>query len=525
MAVWMASSGQLVATALLLIPALYLAASVVASLAPSTRTRWRSGFVGAGLVLMLAFLVSLLSPFVASPPTRGVLAVQLSSVTLVIQLLVAFIGLVILRFARPYLEGDPCARRFVPALLFTLFAVSVVVITDHLGVLALAWSAVSLGLHRLLTLYPQRPAALMVAHKHFVASRLADISLVMAVLLIARETDTLLITTLAATASPSPTLSVAALLLAVTVIIRCAQLPLHGWLVQVMEAPTPVSALLHAGIVNLGGVVLLKMAWLIDGNTPAQWLLLLVGGTTALLATLAMVAQTSIKVRLAWSTSAQMGFMLVECAVGAWSLALLHLVGHSLYKAHAFLGSGDRVVRTRRALLFPAGTRRPAPMALIAPLALTLLVPVAWATGLTEQLGAAFWPVLLVAVSPLLGGLGRPEPVPPLRPLITTLAVLGLALLWHQLFAWITGGIDRDPASAWQSLFLALLFLSLMALQVLVLTRPTRLTGQLRRWFAAGLELDEWFTHFSLRFWPRQPPAPVEPDIEPAPWQHKETSA
>ncbi len=137
------------------------------------------------------------------------------------------------------------------------------------------------------------------------------------------------------------------MLLAFAAILKTAQLPLHGWLIQVMEAPTPVSALLHAGVVNMGGFVLLRVAELIGLVPSAQWLLVIVGSLTAVLAGMVMLTRISIKVRLAWSTCAQMGFMLMEIGLGLYELALLHLVAHSLYKAYAFLSSGEAVERAR----------------------------------------------------------------------------------------------------------------------------------------------------------------------------------
>ncbi|WP_264836966.1 proton-conducting transporter transmembrane domain-containing protein, partial [Klebsiella oxytoca] len=126
-----------------------------------------------------------------------------------------------------------------------------------------------------------------------------------------------------------------------------AVLPVHGWLIQVMEAPTPVSALLHAGVVNLGGFVLIRFAPLLEQAGIARALLLVFGLGTAVLAGMVMLTRISIKVRLAWSTVAQMGFMLLECGLGLYTLAALHLVGHSLYKAHVFLSASTVVRQTR----------------------------------------------------------------------------------------------------------------------------------------------------------------------------------
>ncbi|WP_434479468.1 proton-conducting transporter transmembrane domain-containing protein [Gemmatimonas sp.] len=137
------------------------------------------------------------------------------------------------------------------------------------------------------------------------------------------------------TAAETPALvKIAGVMLAAGVVLRSAQLPFHGWLIQVMEAPTPVSALLHAGIVNIGGFIMIRLSGLMGQLDAAQLLLVVVGTLTATLAGLVMMTRVSVKVALAWSTCAQMGFMLLECGLGAYSLALLHLVAHSLYKAH-----------------------------------------------------------------------------------------------------------------------------------------------------------------------------------------------
>ena len=123
-----------------------------------------------------------------------------------------------------------------------------------------------------------------------------------------------------------------------------------------MEAPTPVSALLHAGIINSGGVLLIAAASLVQESAGAMAALVMLGGLTALFGAAVMLTQSAVKTALAWSTVAQMGFMLLQCGLGLWTLALLHIVAHSLYKAHAFLSSGGAVQAV-------ASIRRPGPVA------------------------------------------------------------------------------------------------------------------------------------------------------------------
>jgi NAD(P)H-quinone oxidoreductase subunit 5 len=114
-----------------------------------------------------------------------------------------------------------------------------------------------------------------------------------------------------------------------------------------METPTPVSALLHAGIVNAGGFLIIRFADVMLAAPAVLSVLAIVGGFTALIGAIVMLIQPSIKVSLAWSTVSQMGFMLLQCGLGAFSVATLHIVAHSLYKAHAFLSSGSVVDRAR----------------------------------------------------------------------------------------------------------------------------------------------------------------------------------
>ncbi|HTY94040.1 MAG TPA: proton-conducting transporter membrane subunit, partial [Steroidobacteraceae bacterium] len=179
-------------------------------------------------------------------------------------LLIAFLGWVIGAYSRRYLRGEPGQSRFAIPYLATLAAVSAVAASSNLGVLIVAWAASSAGLHHLLTFYRERPAAVIVAHKKFLASRLAEVLLLIAAILLYREWGTLdmaVITAHARVGMPLPrTAGAAAVLIGAAVLLKCAQLPLHGWLIQVMEAPTPVSALLHAGVVNLGGYVLIRLA-------------------------------------------------------------------------------------------------------------------------------------------------------------------------------------------------------------------------------------------------------------------------
>ncbi|TGN41711.1 NADH-quinone oxidoreductase subunit L [Marinobacter confluentis] len=263
-------------------------------------------------------------------------------------LMVAFVGWVILRYADTYLRQDPGRDRFFPWFLVTVASVLVLVFTNHLLILAGAWIGVSLSLHHLLTLYQDRPQARMAAVQKFIVSRLGDTLIVSGVVLLYLQYGTFhlpeMVADEAARAEGSVELHWASIALALAAVLKCAQIPFHGWLIRVMEAPTPVSALLHAGVINLGGFLWLRLFPVFDGFTAGHLILLTVGGFTAVVAILTMMTQHSVKHALAWSTCGQMGFMLFEIGMGAYTLALLHLLAHSLYKAHSFLASGRTVV-------------------------------------------------------------------------------------------------------------------------------------------------------------------------------------
>ena len=297
--------------------------------------------------------------------------------------LVSFIGLIVVNYSRNYLDGDPRQIRFTRFLCLTISSVLFAIISGNLLQFALAWLAMSLSLHELLVFYPERPAAILAARKKFLASRIGDLCLLTAMVLLYRGFHTLDYASLFESAralrnaaSVPGFVHTAAILLALTGLLKSAQFPSHGWIIEVMETPTPVSALLHAGVVNAGGFMILRFANIIAVSLPTLDMLAIVGGFTALFGSVVMLTQTSIKVSLAYSTIAQMGFMMLECGLGAFSAAMLHILAHSLYKAHAFLSSGS-VIDIARASWTPSPGGKPHPWRLMLAIGAVLLVTVA----------------------------------------------------------------------------------------------------------------------------------------------------
>jgi NAD(P)H-quinone oxidoreductase subunit 5 len=277
------------------------------------------------------------------------LSVRLDAISCSMFLLVAFVGVIVVQYSRNYMDGDLRQGAFMAGLCRTLAAVMLLVLAGNLVQLVAAWVATSLSLHRLLVFYPERRSARVAARKKFVVARLGDASLLgAAAVLVAtfHTTDIARILMHAKTmpaGTASSTLSMAALLLGVAALMKSAQFPSHGWLPEVMDTPTPVSALLHAGIINAGGFLMIRFADVMLLSMPTLHVIALIGGFTALFGGVVMLTQTSVKGSLAWSTVAQMGFMTLQCGLGAFAIALLHLVTHSLYKAHAFLSAGSVV--------------------------------------------------------------------------------------------------------------------------------------------------------------------------------------
>jgi len=487
--------------ALLLVPLVYLLAAGLAGFT-GPRAGWRLVQGGNALARALALALDL-----APDPVSGwFLHDPVNSIVLS---LVAFIGLVVARFSAHYLDGDAGQARFQRWLQVTLACVAVVVTTNHYLVLLLAWAGISLRLHQLLMFYPERKRAALAAHKKFLFARLAELCLAAAGCLLYLEHGTLHIDgMLSAYAAPGASLGLreqlAALLIASAAMVKCAQFPMHGWLIQVVEAPTPVSALLHAGIINLGGYLLLLMAPLMVHAAPANALLLGVAGLTCVLAALVTMTRVSIKVLLAWSTVAQMGLMLVECALGQYDLALLHLVAHSCYKAYSFLAAGGQVESSLRQRLAPPAPVSPAAAPVFLAAAAGTIAVFAWRDQLPGD--AVLWLLFALMVLVLLTERGSAVVRGSLwRSSGLALLLAGAYLAQKTLFGAIAPPVAHPGPAA--TLWCGLLFAGLLGAYWLLRCYPHKpLAKRLYRDLFAGFYLDEWSTRVTLALWPARLP-------------------
>ncbi|WP_333572374.1 proton-conducting transporter transmembrane domain-containing protein [Sphingomonas sp.] len=342
---WLANAG----------PAFLAAAALLAGAGRQFRPGWTLRVISLAALGALVAAVALagwtgwMGPrTLALPGVDALVSTRLDVVSVTMLVLVSFVGCIVVRFAATYLDGEARQGSFMAWLAVTLASVMLLVSAGTLPQLVFAWIAAGQGLRRLLLFYPERAAARRAARKKAISTGFADVALIGSAVLLWQATGTTDIARLleAARAGTAPgAMALAAWGIALAAMLKSAQFPLHGWLTEVMEAPTPVSALLHAGVINAGGFLLIRLADVMLVSPSALALLAVLGGFTALFGSLVLPTQPAIKTQLAWSTVAQMGFMVMQCGLGLFYLALLHIVAHSLYKAHAFLSSGGAVER------------------------------------------------------------------------------------------------------------------------------------------------------------------------------------
>lgn len=315
----------------------------------------------------LAFRGQIDVPLAAVPGLPAVnVGVYFDDLAAIMLLLISFIGAVICRYAVRYLDGDREQGRFLCWMLFTLGAVLLLVTSRNLLVFAAAWILADLGLHKLLSHHRHRPWAIWAARKKLLISLIGNVVLIAALVVtyVALGSfdyvdifDNAEAALRAQSAANSTLISVIGGLFVLAAMTKSAQFPFHSWLPDTMEAPTPVSALMHAGIINAGGFLVIRLSPLVVLSPACLGMLAMIGAITALLGGVVMPSQTSVKRSLAFSTIAQMGFMMLQCGLGGFSAALLHIVAHSLYKAHAFLSSGSVLEQAARTQLTLARAR------------------------------------------------------------------------------------------------------------------------------------------------------------------------
>ena len=359
------------------VPALPLLAGAVIAFLPNRRGRLAArlaiGALFGSCLIALAALICTLAPahgesFRLATSltwfTFGEVALKvglvLDPLSAAMAAMVTFVAFWIFIYSIGYMETEARFGRFFGFLSLFCGAMLLVVLSNSLLLLFMAWELVGLASYMLIGFYFEKPSAAAAAQKAFITTRVGDMAFFLGMIWLYRQSGTLLffddgkgllesgvLTSLAGvtTLGGLTVSAAAALLLLVGAMGKSGQVPLHTWLPDAMEGPTPVSALIHAATMVAAGVFLVARTHPIFANgggvttplTAAAW----IGAITALYAALVALAQTDIKRILAYSTVSQLGFMMVALGTGGVAAAMFHLIAHAFFKALLFLSAGS----------------------------------------------------------------------------------------------------------------------------------------------------------------------------------------
>ena len=357
-----------IVTSLWLIPAVPFAASlIILSLANSRRSAAAAlaiiGQIAALALSILAFLPTLQAPGYRSVHnftwfTFGEQALRigwvLDSLAATMLVMIALVGLCIFVFSAGYMADDKNLTRFFAYLSFFSGAMLGVVIANSLLLLFVFWELVGLASYLLIGFWIHKPSAAAAAKKAFITTRIGDLGFFVGILWLYGGSGTLLFydggkgcLETAGLLGLGASATFVALLIFCGAVGKSGQFPLHIWLPDAMEGPTPVSALIHAATMVAAGVFLVARVYplfsfgAIDGVTPSLIVVVSIGAITALMASLIALGQFDIKRILAYSTVSQLGLMMVSLGVGGIAAGMMHLIAHGFFKALLFLGAGS----------------------------------------------------------------------------------------------------------------------------------------------------------------------------------------
>ncbi len=282
-------------------------------------------------------------------PVKGIesnFTLRLDHLSLLMGLIITGIGFLIHVYSVGYMEHEEDYARYFACLNFFVFAMLLLVLAENLLLLFVGWEGVGLASYLLIGYYYTRPAAAQAATKAFVVNRIGDAGLLMGILLtlgLFGTTDIMTINeTIATFAVGAPIITVLTFLYFIGASGKSAQVPLHIWLADAMEGPTPVSALIHAATMVTAGVYLVVRLHPTFLHAPNTLLIIgIIGAITSLFAALCALSQTDLKRVLAYSTVSQLGLMFLACGAGAFYSAMFHLTTHAFVKANLFLSAGN----------------------------------------------------------------------------------------------------------------------------------------------------------------------------------------
>ena len=357
-----------IVTNLWLIPVVPLAASLVILSLTNTRRAGATVLAIIGQVVALTLAIVAFLPTLQAPGYRafhnftwftfGEQALRLGWVldplAAVMLVMITLVGLCIFVFSVGYMASDPNFTRFFAYLSFFSAAMLGVVIANSLLLLFVCWELVGLASYLLIGFWIHKPSAAAAAKKAFITTRIGDLGFFLGMLWLYGGSGTLLFydggrgcIEGAGLLSLGASATFIALLIFAGAVGKSGQFPLHVWLPDAMEGPTPVSALIHAATMVAAGVFLVARVYplfslgAINGVTPSLTVVVWIGVITGLMAALIALGQSDIKRILAYSTVSQLGLMMVSLGVGGVAAGIMHLLAHGFFKALLFLGSGS----------------------------------------------------------------------------------------------------------------------------------------------------------------------------------------
>jgi NADH-quinone oxidoreductase subunit L len=352
-----------------LVPALPFAGFLALVLAGKWGSRRVVAIIGAGSVGLSAVMAALIATsFINSPPADRAfvqtlwtwmsvagfepeIAFHLDALSLIMMLVVTFVGFLIHLYSVEFMREEEGYRRFFAYMTLFVGSMLTLVLADNLLLLYLGWEGVGLCSYLLIGFWYQDPDNGRAARKAFIVTRVGDAALAIGLFVLFNNLGTLQIQELTQRATQqwavgSGLAVVAAALLLGGALGKSAQLPLQVWLPDAMAGPSPVSALIHAATMVTAGVYLIARTHALFALAPVvQSSVAIIGTATLLIASFSALAQWNIKRVLAYSTISQIGYMFLALGVGAWSAAIFHFMTHAFFKALLFLGAGVIILR------------------------------------------------------------------------------------------------------------------------------------------------------------------------------------
>jgi NADH-quinone oxidoreductase subunit L len=395
-------------------------------------------WIGAGSVALSAIVsVFVAAAFWTAPPAgnsfiqilwtwmrvssfRPEIAFYLDPLSLIMVLVVTFVGFLIHLYSAEFMSDDEGYGRFLAYMNLFVASMVTLVLADNLLLLYLGWEGVGLCSYLLIGFWYTDPANGLAARKAFIVTRVGDIAMFLGILLLFTQIGTLQIQPLMERAAAqwpvgSAYAVAAASLLLGGAVAKSAQLPLQTWLPDAMAGPTPTSALIHAATMVTAGVYLVaRTHTLFEIAPPVQYAVALIGAATLLISGFSALTQRDIKRVLAYSTMSQIGYMFLALGVGAWSAAIFHFMTHAFFKALLFLAAGIiiQALHHEHDIFKIGGLRKELPVAFWTFLAggcslagLPLITAgfyskglIIWESLASERGGAALWMAAVVGV-------------------------------------------------------------------------------------------------------------------------------